>query len=248
MPKITNFSLGRNSESPKDAPALKELRKEAQSQARTVIALADEWGSHDKPVTFKEFEKALRTALFVLAGRMVVMLFLAKREQRVMREHPGTVLRGRRRFRRSPAQARNLSTRFGVVRYRRTYFREVAKKKRRGFYPLDVALGLTADRFSWNVLSHAARLASKMSFADLIAKDMELSSGMNVWVPTAHSGPWLSFQPGTRMVIEDSSYSRFNRVIGGSPNTSTLMSAWQVSPKEGPRCASSTSPAWHSLP
>ncbi len=165
MPRITNFSLGRNNESTADAPTLTELQEGAQSQAKAVIALAEEWGSREASVTFMEFEKALRTALLSL-GRMVVMLFLANREQRVMRDHQTSMLRGRRRFRRAPVQARNLSTLFGVVRYWRTYFREVAKKKRRGFYPLDAELGLTAERFSWNVLSHAARLACKMSFAE----------------------------------------------------------------------------------
>jgi hypothetical protein len=165
VPKITNFALGRNIESSPEELTLAELRQAARSHANAVVALAEDWGSRDEPVTFKEFELALRTALFAL-GRLLVMLFLARREQRVMREHPASVQHGRRRFRRAPAQARNLSTLFGVVRYWRTYFREVAKKKRRGFYPLDVALGLTADRFSWNVLSQAARLACKMSFAE----------------------------------------------------------------------------------
>ena len=202
MPKITNFSLGRNSESSKDAPALKDLRKEVQSQAGAVIAFAEEWGSRDEPVTFKEFEKALRTALFAL-GRLVVMLFLAQRERRVMRDHPDLELRGRRRFRRAPAQARNLSTLFGVVRYWRTYFREVARKKRRGFYPLDVALGLTTDRFSWNVLSHAARLASKMSFAEaraILASFMCQAPSTEVIEKTVlglghHTAAWYELAP-----------------------------------------------------
>ena len=165
MSKITNFALGRNTKSSQETLTLVELRKEARSQATALVALAEGWSTRDEPVAFREFETALRTALFAL-GRALVMLFLARREQRVMRDHPPSVRRGRRCFRRAPAQARNLSTLFGVVRYWRTYFREVAKKKRRGFYPLDVALGLTADRFSWNVLSQAARLASKMSFAE----------------------------------------------------------------------------------
>jgi len=163
--KITEFALGRNTESSQTEPTLEALRQEARSQAAAVLELAEDWGSREGPVSFKEVEQALRTALFGL-GRVLVMLFLLVREHRVMRDHPASVRRGRRRFRRAPAQARNLSTLFGVVRYWRTYFREVAKAKRRGFYPLDVALGLTADRFSWNVLSLAARLACKMSFTE----------------------------------------------------------------------------------
>lgn len=44
--------------------------------------------------------------------------------------------------------------------------REVGHHARRGFHPLDVALGLVGDRFSWNVLTLAARLATKLSFAE----------------------------------------------------------------------------------
>lgn len=165
MPTITNFALGRNTDSSQEAPTVAELRQAARGQAATLITLVEDWGSREEPVTFQEFETTLRSALFAL-GRILVMLFLARREQRVMRDHPSSVQRGRRHFRRAPAQARNLSTLFGVVRYWRTYFREVSRKQRRGFHPLDVALGLTADRFSWNVLSMAARLACKMSFAE----------------------------------------------------------------------------------
>ena len=165
MSRIINFSLGRNPEGSYVVPSFAELRQEARSQSTAVVALAEEWGTRNEPVAFKEFEKALRTALFAM-GRVLVMLFLAKREQRVMRDHPGGLERGGRHFRRGPVQARNLATMFGVVRYWRTHFREVARKTRRGFYPLDVAIGLSADRFGWNVLSQAARLACKMSFAE----------------------------------------------------------------------------------
>ena len=113
MPKISNFALGRNTESSQQAPTLAELRQEARSQATALITLAEDWGSRVEPVTFKEFEAAVRTALFAL-GRVLVMLFLARREQRIMREHPASVQRGRRRFRRAPAQARKLSTLFGA--------------------------------------------------------------------------------------------------------------------------------------
>lgn len=165
MSTITNFALGRNTDSSQGAPTISELRQEARSQATALVTLVEDWGSRDEAVSFKEFETTLRTALFAL-GRILVMLFLARREQRIMRDHPSSVQRGGRQFRRALVQARNLSTLFGVVRYWRAYFREVAQKQRRGFHPLDVALGLTADRFSWNVLSCAARLACKMSFAE----------------------------------------------------------------------------------
>jgi hypothetical protein len=58
--------------------------------------------------------------------------------------------------------------------------REVAAKARRGFHPLDVVLGLTADRISMWLLAMAVRLATKMSFADA-------RSTLGLFVPTAPS-------------------------------------------------------------
>jgi hypothetical protein len=56
------------------------------------------------------------------------------------------------------------------VRYWRTYLRGPASSgERHGFHPLDVALGLTADRLSMHLLSLAARLATKLSFAQVHA-------------------------------------------------------------------------------
>jgi hypothetical protein len=57
----------------------------------------------------------------------------------------------------------------GIVRYTRTYVSRVvggAVKKIRGFHPLDADLGLGEDRMSMNVLALAARMATKMSFAE----------------------------------------------------------------------------------
>jgi hypothetical protein len=71
-----------------------------------------------------------------------------------------------RSFRIAPPIARNITTWFGVVRYYRTYLRERAHGDRHGFHPLDVSLGLGQDRFSWNVLMVAVRLATKMAFAE----------------------------------------------------------------------------------
>lgn len=74
-------------------------------------------------------------------------------------------------FRPAPAQSRNLLTWFGIVRYGRTYLRQIgATGKARGFHPLDAELGLLADRLSPSLLSIAVRLATRMSFSD--ARDL----------------------------------------------------------------------------
>ena len=115
---------------------------------------------------FKDCEHGLREPLFALA-RAAIVLFLALVEHRVMGPMKARTVQGGRMFRKAPAQARNLGTWFGPVRYWRTYLREMSPNKgRRGFHPLDLALGLVADRFSWNVLTVAVRLASKLAFAE----------------------------------------------------------------------------------
>jgi hypothetical protein len=91
---------------------------------------------------------------------------LCLREEQVSQGLGSHVEIGGKRFHRRPAQPRNLNTWFGVVRYWRTYLRgPTTKSGRTGLHPLDVKLGLTADRLSMNVLSLAARLATKLSFA-----------------------------------------------------------------------------------
>ena len=100
-------------------------------------------------------------------GRMLLTLFLALREEHVVEQLPeGRVTWFGRVYRRRPAVARNLTTLFGTVRYWRTYMREVSGSgSGSGYHPLDLSLGLGADRFSWNVLSRAVRLATELSFA-----------------------------------------------------------------------------------
>ena len=99
-------------------------------------------------------------------GRALIVLFLALREKHLAGHGTnGRQERSGRTFRPAPPIARNLTTLFGVVRYWRTYMREVAACSRSGFHPLDVSLGLTADRFSWNVLAQAVRLATDLSYS-----------------------------------------------------------------------------------
>lgn len=141
------------------------LRQQLRAQATAIEALTDEWAKRTEQVSFKDFEKALREIVFAFA-RLALALFLAGREEQVMRSYPQRVELGGRRFRPAPAITRSLATMFGVVRYVRTYLREVGCGTRRGFHPLDVALGLVGDRFSWNVLAMATRLATKLSFAE----------------------------------------------------------------------------------
>jgi hypothetical protein len=138
-------------------------------------------GEAERKATFLGFETGLIAQVMALA-RALVVLFLVASERRQSAALEARVVLGGRTFRRAPAQSRSLLTWFGVVRYRRTYLREVvpAGEKARGFHPLDAALGLLADRVSPVVLAIAVRLATRMSFG-------EAREQLGWFVPTAPS-------------------------------------------------------------
>ena len=170
MARIIPFKLNRNgkakqsdSEAPQTlADRVVRLREQVQGLER----LAREQATQTQLPSFMVFETALKEKLDAV-GRATTELFLMQAEERVAAASKDGVQYGDRFLRPAPQlQARNLTGRFGVVRYFRTYLRENRAGRRRGFHPLDVTLGLSADRFSWNVLSLSARLATKQSFAE----------------------------------------------------------------------------------
>jgi hypothetical protein len=162
--KVLPASLGDNSDvDPKLRPKAVELRREIAAQVRELLR----WASEESG-SFKTFEEALARRMFLLA-RLVLTLFLCSREKKVASALPKRIVRKGKRYQRRPEQARNLNTDFGVVRYWRTYCRGPERRdggKRQGFHPLDVELGLTADRLSMPLMSKAARLSAKLSFAE----------------------------------------------------------------------------------
>jgi hypothetical protein len=155
------------------------LREEIRHQAGALIELATVLGKTD--TTFVVFEVALVDAVFALA-RTVVVLFLALSEERVAATLTDDLVQGGQRFRRDRVLPRALMTRFGIVRYWRTYMRSCADgaTRRHGFHPLDVSLGLFADRVTPSLLAVAVRLAARMSFAE--ARDV-----LGWFVPTVPS-------------------------------------------------------------
>ena len=176
MARIIPLRLNRNGKSsrrqqrrqqheapPTVADRLAHLREELEGLER----LSQEQALDDELVpSLVEFEDRAKERLDAV-GRAMTELFLTHAEERVAAACKGGLQYGERFLRPAPQlQPRNLMGRFGVLRYFRTYLRENHASRRRGFHPLDVTLGLSADRFSWNVLSLSARLATKMSFAE----------------------------------------------------------------------------------
>lgn len=163
MPSISHPRLGRNDpEPPRRTPA--ELREEIVQQTGALVDLAVAGGAE---MTFATFEVLLANQIFTLA-RTVIALFLAVGEARVTAGLGERVVRDGRVFWRGRAQPRSLMTRFGIVRYWRLYMRsgDASEKRRHGFHPLDVSLGLLADRITPGLLALAVRLAARMSFAE----------------------------------------------------------------------------------
>lgn len=172
MAKIIPFRLNRNSKNKpeevpaEEAPTVLERVAQLRAQLDEVEGLAELQVGKDELPSLMAFEKVLKEKLDAV-GRAATELFLTRAEERVATACKGGVTCGERVLMPAPRlQARNLTGCFGVVRYFRTYVRENRAARRRGFHPLDVALGLSADRFSWNVLSLSARLATKMAFGE----------------------------------------------------------------------------------
>lgn len=164
LAKIIELKLGRNGD---EAVADDSVTARATVCARAAALVEFASQQTAAKATFIAFERGLIPLVFALA-RAVLVLFLVASEERERAALTVRLVLDGRTFRRAPAQSRSLLTWFGVVRYQRTYLREVVKagKDARGFHPVDAALGLLADRLSPNVLAIAVRLATRMAFAE----------------------------------------------------------------------------------
>jgi hypothetical protein len=168
LASITPSSLNRNNDPElQEQPTVVELQQRFREQADALMAFALDPRKEGKQeeISFKAFELALVPKVFAL-GRMLVMLSLAASEERVASRTPERMRRNGRSFRKVEAKDRSLESWFGLVRYWRTYMAEVADEGRRGFHPLDLALGLCKDRLSMALLSVCIRLATRLSFSE----------------------------------------------------------------------------------
>lgn len=166
MSTIIPLSLVRNKNVADPQPSVAELREKVAEAVAAAIGAVEEH-ARAEDVRFREVERSVREVVFNI-GRALLVLFLALREDCLLQSY------GKeshfewfgRIYRKAPAIGRNLSTLFGVLRYHRIYLRDLSEEDRHGLHPLDRSLGLVSERFSWNVLSAAVRLATKLSFAE----------------------------------------------------------------------------------
>jgi len=163
MPTITCPQAAQGDEEGNQRRSADELREQIAQQAKELAEFAARCGSQE--TTFKEFEAGLVPLVFALA-RTVIALFLTLSEQRVRAQTPKRFDKEGGSFRLDRAQPRTLNGWFGHVRCWRSYARQIGAAKQRGFFPLDVSLGLTADKASMGLLAISVRMATKMSFAE----------------------------------------------------------------------------------
>ena len=149
-----------------------------------------------KEMSFMGFEQQVLSKVFEL-GNLFILLFLCMRHEQWNSTH--TVEDAQ--YKRQGSRERILGTVFGKVRYWRTYLHKVTGTG--GYYPLDIELGLPLDGFSMVVRSYAARIATKMSYAQsVILLNMFLQ-----WSPCQktieemvlglgrHTAPWFETAP-----------------------------------------------------
>jgi len=111
--------------------------------------------------TFPEIEKTLR-AMVAELGCLLLTLWLCYRERELLGSSEATE---DRLGCHSRANYRTIGTWFGWVRYVQEYLLPREGTGKVGRHPLDVAVGLTADKFVPSVLSEACRQATRMSYA-----------------------------------------------------------------------------------
>ena len=127
----------------------------------------------DDTRSFDEVERSLKDRLFTL-GRLLLTCFLALREER-----SGALIAAwsKQGYRKRKPERKYLGTIFGSVCFWRTYVR---KPGGRGIHPLDLALRLTADGFSFAAMEICARLSTLVTYEQVTALLLYFSS----WSPS----------------------------------------------------------------
>ena len=145
-----------------EKPSVAELQRACKEHMARMVDWVVELGERSEPLHLRPVEGMLFEHLKAL-GLLLLTLFLSVVERRVERYFPSQLELKGRRYKRRPAQARNVMTRFGVLRHWRRYYRSKALGKR-GLYPTDVLVGLDKHRMTLTAVSLLACLATEMSF------------------------------------------------------------------------------------
>jgi len=160
-----------------------QLEDQLRDQVEAIIAFAKD-DSHARLLTFER-------ALWPLVGvvfRLAVALFLAAKNQRLDVSGWLDHWKIERNF-----ATRKIETLCGRVAFGRVYLRP-RRGTGNGWFPLDAALGVTADGFSWRVIEIATRLSTRVSYA--VAQG--LMKTMLGWAPSTEAIESLAIGLGSR--------------------------------------------------
>ena len=137
----------------KSQPSVEQVSQEIRSKCEDIILFCTNKARTD----FYQVEQSVLTQLYQL-GCLFMQLFLISCQTEF--EYSCWLENGL--YNRGELIGRTIKTRFGKVRYWRTY---LINKKGGGFYPLDSFIGLTSDGFSPLIISLATKLSTRMSFS-----------------------------------------------------------------------------------
>ncbi len=146
-----------------------EVKRELEAACGRLAKEAEAHG-RERAVSMREIQQrvALRTREI---ARLAVLLSLTVAEEELK---PRLEQGGKSFVRAGKPRSKWLSTVFGTILFFRTYLRAASfEADHSGIHPVDHAFGITRDRFSMDVVSPAARLATHVSFelcADLLGE------------------------------------------------------------------------------
>jgi len=160
-----------------------QLEGQLRDQVEAIICFAQE----DSHASLLGFERTL-WPLVCVVYRLAVALFLANKNQRLDVSGWLDHWKVERNF-----ATRTIKTFCGAVTFGRVYLRP-RRGTGNGWFPLDAALGITADGFSWRVIEIATRLATRVSYATA----QGLMKGMLGWAPSTEAIEALAIGLGSR--------------------------------------------------
>ena len=139
-----------------NAPSVEEIKQKIRGEVEVII----DFCTHEQEVkNFFSIEKMLQGQVSQL-GCLFFQLILMSFHERL--DYSEWLDRGN--YYLGNLVSRRIKTIYGEVRYWRTYLL-LKGEKGGGFYPLDIAIGLTRDGFSPLVMNLAAKLATRVSFS-----------------------------------------------------------------------------------
>lgn len=160
-----------------------QLEDELRDQVEAIIAFAKD----DCHTRLLAFERALWPLVRVVY-RLAVALFLATKNQRLDVSGWLNQWKIERNF-----ATRKIQTLCGMVKFGRVYLLP-RRGSGNGWFPLDAALGITTDGFSWRVIEIATRLSTRVSYA--VAQG--LMKTMLGWAPSTEAIESLAIGLGSR--------------------------------------------------